>query len=87
MPAPSPLSIATSSLQRLVKEETSYHKELQQQKDAIAKLEKLEGQGEAEGEEGNREFQLKQEVSDLDRLLLCYSTGRMSPSRSTVVPC
>lgn len=57
MPAPSPLAIATSSVQRLVKEEASYHKELSQQEARLAKLQANEG-----GEE-NAEFQLKQEVS------------------------
>jgi tubulin-specific chaperone A len=38
MPAPSPLAIATSVLNRLVKEEVSYHKELEQQNAKIAKL-------------------------------------------------
>jgi tubulin-specific chaperone A len=43
MPAPSPLAIATSVLNRLVKEEVSYHKELEQQNAKIAKLEAGEG--------------------------------------------
>jgi len=55
MPPPSQLAIATSSLNRLVKEETSYHKELEQQQASIAKLE----QG---GGDENAEFTLKQEV-------------------------
>lgn len=57
MPAPSQLSIATSSLNRLVKEESSYHKELEQQQARIAKMEGGEG-----AEDENAEFQLKQEV-------------------------
>jgi tubulin-specific chaperone A len=56
MPAPSPLSIATSVVQRLVKEETSYHKELKSQE---ARLEKLVSSTEADE---NKEYQLKQEV-------------------------
>lgn len=56
MPAPSQLSIATSAVERLLKEESSYHKELDQQQARIKKLE----EGDAEGE--NAEFQLKQEV-------------------------
>lgn len=58
MPTPTPLSIATSSLNRLVKEESSYHKELSQQQARIAKLEAGEGK-----EDENAEFVLKQEVS------------------------
>jgi hypothetical protein len=56
MPAPSPLAIATSSLNRLVKEEASYHKELEHQQASIAQLE----QGGNEDE--NAEYQLRQEV-------------------------
>lgn len=62
MPAPSPLSIATSSLNRLVKEESSYHKELEQQQARIAKLEGGEGQ-----DDENAEYTLKQEVSFNDK--------------------
>jgi hypothetical protein len=63
MAPPSQLQIATSSLQRLVKEEASYHKEMQQQQARIEKLEAKSGKGEEPGEEGNAEFELKQEVS------------------------
>ncbi|KAK4556097.1 tubulin folding cofactor A [Recurvomyces mirabilis] len=54
MPPPSQLAIATSSLNRLVKEEASYHKELEQQQASIAKLE----QG---GGDENAEYTLRQE--------------------------
>ncbi|KAK4548772.1 hypothetical protein LTR36_008545 [Oleoguttula mirabilis] len=54
MPAPSKLSIATSTLNRLVKEEASYHKELEHQQASIAKLE----QG---GGDENAEYVLRQE--------------------------
>jgi tubulin-specific chaperone A len=57
MAPPSPLAIATSSVQRLVKEEASYHKELKNQE---ARLEKLVNSTEADE---NAEYQLKQEVS------------------------
>lgn len=60
--APSQLSIATSSLQRLVKEESSYHKELEQQE---ARLQKLESES---GDE-NAEYMIKQEVSRDSKLL------------------
>ena len=62
--APSQLQIATSALQRLVKEEASYHKELAQQQSRIAKLEAKQGQPaeDADGDDGNAEFELKQEV-------------------------
>jgi tubulin-specific chaperone A len=55
MAPPSQLSIATSALTRLVKEENSYHKELDEQK---ARLEKLENE---QGDE-NKDFMLKQQV-------------------------
>ena len=56
MAPPSQLSIATGALNRLVKEEKSYHRELQQQEASIAKLETGES-----GDE-NADFQLRQEV-------------------------
>ncbi|PMD15982.1 putative tubulin-specific chaperone Rbl2 [Hyaloscypha hepaticicola] len=60
MPAPSPLAIATSVVQRLVKEETSYHKELKSQE---ARLEKLVSSTEADE---NKEYQLKQERTAIE---------------------
>ncbi|KAG9796204.1 hypothetical protein KCU88_g184, partial [Aureobasidium melanogenum] len=59
MAPPSQLQIAISSLQRLLKEEASYYKEQSQQEARIAKLEK---EGTGDDDDGNREFQLKQEV-------------------------
>ncbi len=55
MPAPSKLNIATSSLQRLVKEESSYHKELEQQH---ARLKKTE----LDQADENAEYMVKQQV-------------------------
>jgi tubulin-specific chaperone A len=49
MPPPSQLAIATSSLQRLIKEEASYHAELAQQQKS---LERQEQRREEEMEEG-----------------------------------
>jgi tubulin-specific chaperone A len=57
MAPPSQLTIATSSVQRLVKEEASYHKELTGQE---KRLEKLLA---STDEDENREYSLKQEVS------------------------
>ncbi|KAK0363923.1 tubulin folding cofactor A [Friedmanniomyces endolithicus] len=54
MAPPSQLAIATSVVNRLVKEEASYHKELEKQQASIAKLE----QG---GGDENTEYVLKQE--------------------------
>ena len=55
MGPPSQLAIATSSVNRLVKEEKSYHEELEHQEAGITKLE----QG---GGDENAEYQLRQEV-------------------------
>lgn len=52
----SQLEITTSSVLRLVKEEASYHSEIEQQEQRLAKLEK------GEGDDENREYLLKQEV-------------------------
>ena len=60
MPPPSPLAIATGSVQRLLKEEASYHKELaQQEKELQANEEKIKGQSD---DDGNASFMLKQQV-------------------------
>lgn len=56
MAPPSKLAVATSSVLRLVKEEASYHKELEQQEARIKKLE-------SSMEDDNAEYQLKQEAS------------------------
>src|ERR1039458_8363176 len=67
MPPPSPLAIATSSLQRLMKEEASYHKELKHQE---ARLEKLLA---SKDEDENAEYSLKQEVRSSLFPILDYS--------------
>lgn len=56
MGPPSQLAIATSAVNRLVKEEKSYREELKHQEASIAKLE----QG---GGDENAEYTLRQEVS------------------------
>ena len=56
MAPPSQLAIATSVVQRLVKEEASYHKELKAQETRLDKL--LASKDDDE----NAEYQLKQEV-------------------------
>ncbi|KAI0203910.1 tubulin binding cofactor A [Astrocystis sublimbata] len=60
MPPPSPLSIATQSVQRLVKEDSYYRKELAQQTERVQKLE-TELKTSGESEDGNATFILKQE--------------------------
>ena len=64
MAPPSQLSIATSAVARLVKEERSYHKELQLQEVRVAKLE-----AEKTKEDEDIEYQLKQEVWAFENLL------------------
>ena len=54
---PSQFEIAVASLQRLVKEESSYHEELKQQKRRLARLE-----GDTSGANENLSYQIKQEV-------------------------
>ena len=60
MAPPSQLSIATSSVMRLIKEESSYHKELQQQETRLETLKK-------EGGDENFEYTMKQEVRQIDQ--------------------
>ncbi|KAJ9653880.1 tubulin folding cofactor A [Neophaeococcomyces mojaviensis] len=69
--APSQLQIATSVLQRLVKEEASYHKELESQQKRIADLEKS-----TDDEDGNREFKLKQEKKALEETKAVFPSLR-----------
>lgn len=63
MPAPSQLSIATSAVRRLLKEESTYHKELVTEEQKLKDLEQRVENGE-ENEDGNAEFILNQHVSD-----------------------
>ncbi|KAF7190585.1 Tubulin-specific chaperone A [Pseudocercospora fuligena] len=60
MPAPSQLAIATSALNRLVKEEASYHQEQKSQEARIAKLEADQSNDE------NAEYTLRQERKALE---------------------
>lgn len=65
MPAPSQLAIATAAVTRLLKEEASYHKELAEQEQQIAKLEQeIKNAGSRENDDGNAEFMLKQNVRE-----------------------
>lgn len=68
MPAPSPLAIASGSVQRLLKEEASYHKELAQQEAQVKALEERIKASGAASEDGNDEFMLKQQVRKLPSL-------------------
>ena len=59
MPPPSSLSIQTSSLLRLLKEESSYHAELSQQECRLQKL--INGPTDSDEAE-NAEFMIRQQV-------------------------
>ncbi|KAI9890639.1 MAG: hypothetical protein M1814_003708 [Vezdaea aestivalis] len=59
MPAPSPLAISISVLNRLTKEEKSYHKELSQQEARLAKPDLTDPE--------NAEFQAKQEAKAIEQ--------------------
>lgn len=61
MAPPTPLAVATSSVQRLIKEEAYYHKDLASQEARIAKLEKDIAEKSADLDE-NADYVLKQEV-------------------------
>ncbi|KAI9788333.1 MAG: hypothetical protein M1833_003016 [Piccolia ochrophora] len=79
MPAPSPLAIASSSLQRLVKEEHSYHKELEQQE---ARLQKLE-QEKATSSDENVEYQIRQEKQAIEETKGVFGQLRKKISDAT----
>jgi tubulin-specific chaperone A len=61
MPPPSQLAIATSSVNRLLKEEASYHKELEQEQNKVEALKEKIDSG-AGDDDGNASFMLKQQV-------------------------
>lgn len=67
MPPPTPLSIKTSSVLRLIKEEASYHEETIQQKAAVEKLEL----------EGADEYDLRQPVRHFS-ILVSFKVGDLS---------
>ncbi|KAL9064760.1 MAG: hypothetical protein Q9157_007721 [Trypethelium eluteriae] len=69
MAPPSQLSIATSAVQRLVNEEASYHKELEQQKKRIEKAEQ-------NTDDENAEYQLKQERRALEETKAVFPSLR-----------
>ncbi|RYP74392.1 hypothetical protein DL771_003059 [Monosporascus sp. 5C6A] len=67
MPAPSPLTIATQAVNRLVKEEQYYQKELAQQTERVKKLEaEAANSKDGGGGDDNAEFILKQERKALE---------------------
>ncbi|KAF1979648.1 tubulin binding cofactor A [Bimuria novae-zelandiae CBS 107.79] len=75
MPPPSKLAVATSSLVRLVKEEASYYKEMEQQQTRIKKLE-------AGSEDENAEYMLRQEKQGLEETKNVLPTVRTKISNA-----
>ncbi|KAI4173288.1 MAG: hypothetical protein LQ343_002999 [Gyalolechia ehrenbergii] len=59
---PSPLAISTASVQRLLKEETTYRTELASQEQRLRELE----QGGGEDDDGNREWTVRQEKQAIE---------------------
>lgn len=97
--APStPLSIGTASLLRLVKEEASYHRELEDQQKRIDKLEKEAASGKTPDDEiDNSEYMLNQEVCvtfpvsvsiflRVRLLICCYNSGEHYKRRRKSCP-
>jgi hypothetical protein len=68
MPPPSQLAIATSSVNRLLKEEASYHKELEQEEANIETLKKKIDSGASDNDE-NAPYILKQQVGLQDIIM------------------
>ncbi|OAQ99834.1 hypothetical protein LLEC1_01889 [Akanthomyces lecanii] len=66
MPAPSPLAITTSSVQRLLKEEASYHKELAEQEKTVKALQEKFSAGPSD-DDGNEAFMLKQHQTAIEQ--------------------
>ncbi|RDA82336.1 hypothetical protein CP532_4510 [Ophiocordyceps camponoti-leonardi (nom. inval.)] len=73
MPAPSPLAISTSSVQRLLKEEASYHEELAEQQ---SRAESLAKKTTGEDEDGNAEFLLKQQRAVVEQTRAVFAPLR-----------
>jgi tubulin-specific chaperone A len=83
MAPPTPLTIATASVQRLVKEEASYHRELQQQEQRIKRLEADQTPA-GEGGDGNQEYMLKQERRALEETKAIFPTLNQKISEAVV---
>ena len=95
MPPPSQLAIATSSVNRLLKEEASYHKELEQEEAKVQALKEKIDSG-AGDDDGNASFMLKQQVgsqaifhrNQTRKLTIdCYSKPPLNRPRPFSDPC
>ncbi|PHH88788.1 hypothetical protein CDD83_7051 [Cordyceps sp. RAO-2017] len=67
MPPPSPLAICTGSVQRLLKEEASYHAELAEQEAQVKLLEAEVASGGQASDDGNADFMLKQQRTAVEQ--------------------
>ncbi|KAK5990666.1 hypothetical protein PT974_08935 [Cladobotryum mycophilum] len=72
MPPPSPLAIATGAVNRLVKEESTYHKELVDGETELKKLEEKLKSGEQD-EDGNAEFLIRQQRTSVEQTKAVFS--------------
>lgn len=67
MPPPSPLTVSTSAVLRLIKEESYYHSELARQKSKIAQLEANPG------DDDNAEWNIKQQKAALGETVAVFT--------------
>ncbi|KAF4964158.1 hypothetical protein FSARC_7908 [Fusarium sarcochroum] len=75
MPPPSQLAIATSSVNRLLKEEASYHKELEQEE---AKVQALKDKIAAGSDDENATYMLKQQQTALEQTKAVFEPIRQN---------
>ncbi|KAH6898569.1 tubulin binding cofactor A [Thelonectria olida] len=73
MPPPSQLAIATSSVNRLLKDVASYHKELVEQEGQVRALEEKIKNGQND-DDGNASFMLKQQKTAVEQTKAVFST-------------
>ncbi|SZF03008.1 unnamed protein product [Blumeria hordei] len=80
MPPPSSLAIATGALQRLIKEEASYHDELKGQE---ARLQKLTNSSD---EDGNHDWNIRQERTAIEQTRAVFPSlkQRISEAQANV---
>ncbi|KAI4146959.1 MAG: hypothetical protein L6R39_003271 [Caloplaca ligustica] len=72
----SPLAISTASVQRLLKDESTYRAELTSQMSRLEKLERETGGDEDDEDEGNREWRIKQERQAIDETKAVFAPLR-----------
>jgi len=85
MPPPTQLAIATSSVQRLIKEEASYHKELTKQEARLAQLQQQSQTNGGIDADENAGFQLKQEMAAIEETKAIFPSLRVRIASAVVV--